>query len=140
MEIKRITRFSPNLLSDLQVVIEQLTPDRVLKAKNIKALLADKTMRLFGVFDGKRLVGTATLVLVLKLGGIRAVVEDVVVDSAYRGRGLGEKLMREVLKDARKCKAEKVSLTSRHDRVVAHALYKKLGFTIKETNVFQLKF
>ena len=139
MTIKRITKINPGLVRDIKNLIAQMSPDRSVAPRQLKAMVKEKNTFLFGVFDGKRVVGTGTLILIKQVVGTRATIEDVVVDAEYRGKGLGETLMKELLKTAKKHGAEKIILTSRKERVAAHALYKKLGFTIKDTTVFQLE-
>jgi len=89
--------------------------------------------------DGK-IVGMATLYVMPKVGKRVGCVEDVVVGKEYRGQGLGEKLMRSIIAEARKKKVGSLFLTSASDRAAANVLYKKLGFEIVETNPYKLRF
>ena len=66
-------------------------------------------------------------------------VDDVVVDNAYRGQGLGAAIMHKVIEVAQEQKLKALSLTSRPARVAGNKLYQKLGFVQKETNVYRLK-
>jgi ribosomal protein S18 acetylase RimI-like enzyme len=84
-----------------------------------------------------RIVGTLTLVTYRIPVGLKAWIEDVVVDSAWRRRGVGEALTREALRLARERGAATVDLTSRPSRAEAHALYGKLGFAERETRVYR---
>ncbi len=58
-----------------------------------------------------------------------AVLEDLFVQEACRGKGYGKQLIREALDEARKEGCYKVIMTSRHERKNVHELYLKLGFT-----------
>ena len=69
--------------------------------------------------------------------GVRAWIEDVVVTTAARGRGVGELLNREALRLAAQLGARSVDLTSRPSREAANRLYAKLGFERRETNVYR---
>ena len=69
--------------------------------------------------------------------GVRAWIEDVIVDSNERGRGIGEALTREALTIARDRKARTVDLTSRPSKEAANRLYCRLGFVARETNVYR---
>ena len=60
--------------------------------------------------------------------GRRAWIEDVVVDSAQRGKGVGEALTREALRVAQAAGATTVDLTSRPSREAANRLYQRIGF------------
>ena len=66
--------------------------------------------------------------------GIHAVIEDVVVDEPFRGRGIGEALVRQLIDLARLKGARGVSLTSNPRRVGANRLYLRMGFRIWRTN------
>ena len=84
-----------------------------------------------------QVVGTLTLVLFRIPTGLRAWIEDVVVDEGARGQGVGEALNREALRVASEAGARKVDLTSRPSREAANRLYRRLGFEQRETNVYR---
>jgi len=83
-------------------------------------------------------VGTLTLVLFPVPSGVRGRIEDVVVDSAARGRRIAALLTDETLRLARKAGARTVDLTSRPDRTAANRLYERLGFRRRESTVYRL--
>ncbi|WP_326736619.1 GNAT family N-acetyltransferase [Streptomyces sp. NBC_01022] len=83
------------------------------------------------------IVGTLTLVLLPVPSGLRARVEDVVVDSAARGQGVAALLTQEALRIAREAGARTVDLTSRPDRAAANRLYERLGFQARESTVYR---
>jgi ribosomal protein S18 acetylase RimI-like enzyme len=87
--------------------------------------------------DGGEIVGSLTLVLFRIPTGVRAWVEDVVVDEAARGQGVGEALSREALRRAEAAGARTVDLTSRPSREAANRLYQRLGFRPRDTNVYR---
>lgn len=60
------------------------------------------------------------------------------VDTAYRGRGLGRMLVERALAFARECAPVTVMLTSRPSREAANALYRAVGFSLKQTNLYKL--
>jgi ribosomal protein S18 acetylase RimI-like enzyme len=86
--------------------------------------------------DG-RIVGTLTLVVFRIPTGVRAWIEDVVVDDAARGHGVGDLLNRSALELARSKGAKTVDLTSRPSREAANRLYQRIGFQPRETNVYR---
>jgi ribosomal protein S18 acetylase RimI-like enzyme len=86
---------------------------------------------------GGSIVGSLTLVLFRIPTGVRAWIEDVVVDESVRGRGVGEALSREALRRATAAGARTVDLTSRRSREAANRLYKRLGFELRDTNVYR---
>jgi ribosomal protein S18 acetylase RimI-like enzyme len=85
------------------------------------------------------IVGMLTLVVFRIPTGVRAWVEDVVVDSAAGRRGAGEALTRAALELAASRGALTVDLTSRPSREAANRLYQKVGFVLRDTNVYRFK-
>lgn len=83
------------------------------------------------------IVGTLTLVLLPLPSGLRARVEDVVVDSAARGQGVAGLLTEKALRIAREAGARTVDLTSRPDRAAANRLYERLGFQVRQSTVYR---
>lgn len=83
------------------------------------------------------IVGSLTLALFRIPTGLRAWIEDVVVDGSGRGRGVGEALNRRALEIAERRGARTVDLTSRPDRESANRLYSRLGFERRDTNVYR---
>lgn len=84
-----------------------------------------------------RIVGTLTLVTFPLLTGVRAWIEDVVVEPEARGHGVATALVNEALRRAERLGCRTVDLTSRPTRVEANRLYEKLGFERRETNVYR---
>ncbi|MGE5049172.1 MAG: GNAT family N-acetyltransferase [Deltaproteobacteria bacterium] len=86
--------------------------------------------------DGS-IVGILALVVFRIPTGVRAWIEDVIVDQRVRGKGVGAALTRRALDLAVSRGARTVELTSRPGRVAANALYLKLGFERRDTNVYR---
>ncbi|MDX2467692.1 MAG: GNAT family N-acetyltransferase [Acidimicrobiia bacterium] len=87
--------------------------------------------------DSGKIVGSLTLALFRIPTGLRAWIEDVVVDETVRGQGVGETLSLAAIDRAQKEGAKTVDLTSRPTREVANRLYKRVGFVQRETNVYR---
>ena len=87
--------------------------------------------------DGDRVVGMLTLVTFPIPTGLRAWIEDVVVDESARGQGVGAALTQEAVRQARSLGARTVDLTSRPTRQAANRLYERLGFELRETNAYR---
>jgi len=87
--------------------------------------------------DNGRIVGMLTLVVFRIPTGVRAWIEDVVVDEAVRGRGVGEALSQEAVRCAVELGARTVELTSRPSREAANRLYQRLGFVRRDSNVYR---
>jgi len=83
------------------------------------------------------IIGSLTLALFRIPTGMRAWIEDVVVDGAARGKGVGGLLVRQALARAAELGARTVDLTSRPSRTEANRLYVNLGFELRQTNVYR---
>lgn len=86
---------------------------------------------------GGAIVGSMTLAVFRIPTGVRAWIEDVVVDASARGQGVGETLNRAALDVAERRGARTVDLTSRPSREAANRLYQRIGFVQRETNVYR---
>ncbi len=87
--------------------------------------------------DEEKIVGMLTLAVFRIPSGVRAWIEDVVVDTEARGRGIGAALVRRAIEIAQESGARTVDLTSRPSREAANKLYQKLGFEQRSTNVYR---
>jgi ribosomal protein S18 acetylase RimI-like enzyme len=85
------------------------------------------------------ILGSLTLALFRTPGGLKAWIEDVVVDESARGKGVGAALNEAALDHARTVGAKSVDLTSRPSREAANRLYQRLGFVPRETNVYRFR-
>jgi ribosomal protein S18 acetylase RimI-like enzyme len=106
-------------------------------AEELREMLQSPSTTLFVARAGGELVGMLALVVFRIPSGVRAFVEDVVVDARFRGRGIGEALTARALELARARGARTVDLTSRPMRTAANALYRKMGFEKRDTNVYR---
>jgi ribosomal protein S18 acetylase RimI-like enzyme len=86
---------------------------------------------------GGQIVGTLTLAMFRIPTGLRAWIEDVIVDDESRGKGIGEALVRAALEKAREAGARTVDLTSRPSREAANRLYLRVGFGRRDTNIYR---
>ena len=87
--------------------------------------------------DDRAIVGTLTLALFRIPTGLRAWIEDVIVDETAAGAGIGGKLTTAAIDRAKQAGARTVDLTSAPRREAANHLYEKLGFQRRETNVWR---
>ena len=85
----------------------------------------------------RRIVGSLCLAVFRIPTGVRAWIEDVVVDESARGAGVGAALVQAAIRLAEAQGARTVDLTSRPDREAANRLYVRLGFNARTTNVYR---
>jgi len=96
------------------------------------------TSLLVARIDG-RIVGSLTLCVFRIPTGVRAWIEDVVVDADAQGSGVGAALNERAIELAHERDARSVDLTSRPTREAANRLYQRLGFERRETNVWRFR-
>lgn len=89
--------------------------------------------------EGGPIQGMLTLATFYIPTGLRAWIEDVVVDSATRGKGAGRELVEAALTHAANLGCRTVDLTSRPTREEANRLYQRCGFKLRETNVYRFE-
>lgn len=136
MTVERATEGTAELAEALARLLPQLSPGATAPGAGELEDLCTNAHVLVAREDGGRIVGSLTLVLYRIPTGVRGRIEDVVVDEAARGRGVGEALVREALRVAEAAGAGSVGLTSRPEREAANRLYSRLGFALRETNVY----
>lgn len=127
------------LLGALASLVPQLSssapPPNASRLEDIVASPA--TRLLVARDDGGRIVGTLALAVFPIPTGVRAIIEDVVVDAGARGKGVGAALVEAAVARAVENGARTVDLTSRPDREEANRLYLRLGFEQRATNVYR---
>jgi len=129
---------TPELVTALNGLLPQLSSNaQPLSLADLETLVHSPSTTLFVARNDDDVVGTLTLVVFPIPSGERAWIEDVVVDEGARGLGVGEALTRAALDVARSNGVRTVDLTSRPSREAANALYLKLGFERRETNVYR---
>jgi acetyltransferase len=151
MSVELIEQSSPELVAAMERLIPQLSRSaKPLTAQQTQALVDQDSVYLF-VFrtdkpviaaDGNE-VEAGTILGMLSLAtfaiptGVRAWVEDVVVDAGTRSMGAGQQLVEAAVAHAQKIGARTVDLTSRPSREAANRLYRRCGFELRETNVYR---
>jgi ribosomal protein S18 acetylase RimI-like enzyme len=136
--IEEATAVTPALVDALRHLVPQVSSSAPPPgAQEIGEMIMAPGTTVFVARVGDALVGTLTLVVFRIPTGMRAWIEDVVVDDAARGRGVGEALNRAALAKAASLGAKTVDLTSRPSREAANRLYQRLGFAPRETNVYR---
>lgn len=143
IDISIVSQVDANLVASFAQLFPQLTKNnpppneellqRIVQSETSHILIARDTES-YG-----RIVGTLTLAFYVSPTGIKAWIEDVVVDGSYRGKGIGKALTQKAIDLAERENAKVILLTSNAAREEANGLYKKMGFTLRETNFYQLK-
>lgn len=144
MDIEPATTATQELWEAFQRLIPQLTSNNPPPSPDDLAALVESestTLLVARHPDGRGpIVGAASLTVYRVPTGVRAIIEDVIVDESLRGQGIGEGLVRRALEVARQKGASGVSLTSNPRREAANRLYLRMGFVRRETNAYYYKF
>lgn len=137
--VNQLTEVSEQNIQELELLSAMLHGDgRRSSSEEIGSILLNSSIIFVVAKDSDRIVGMAALYIHQKVGKIGSYIEDVVVDSAYRGQGLGKKIVQALIDEARERGVVSIALTSRPERVAAHTLYEKLGFKKYDTTVFRI--
>jgi ribosomal protein S18 acetylase RimI-like enzyme len=139
--VERIEAVTPELVLALRSLLPHLSESApMLDEDGIAAIVSQRGVSLLVARgDGGRILGTVTLVCFQIPSGRRARIESLVVAPAARRVGIGRTLCKAALEYAQAEGAGTVDLTSAHSRVEANALYRSLGFVLRETNVYRMK-
>jgi ribosomal protein S18 acetylase RimI-like enzyme len=129
---------SDELVAGLNHLLPQLSASASpLKPKDVEELVASPSAIVFIARDEGRIVGTLTLVVFPIPTGRRAWIEDVIVDEVARGQGVAEALTNAAIEESRRREVRTIDLTTRPSREAANRLYARLGFQLRETNVYR---
>ena len=138
VEIREAEAVTPELVDAFVRLTPQLSSSSPppTEAELAEIVASPATVLLLAEVDGV-IQGSLTLALFRIPTGLRAWIEDVVVDDAARGQGVGEALNRAAIEVARQRGARTVDLTSRPSREAANRLYQRIGFERRETHVYR---
>jgi GNAT superfamily N-acetyltransferase len=141
VRIEAVTEPTPEVLKALERLLPQLNstlpvPDMA----RLERLLADPSVTLLVARDGEEIVGTTTVIVYTTPFWIKARLDEVVVDASARGKGVGEALVLAALEVGRAGGAQMAELQSGRGpaRDAAHALYERIGFRIRDSDVMRI--
>lgn len=137
--IHEVTEVDDELVDAFARLIPQLSSSSPPPtADELRAIVeSDASRLLIARTDDGTVVGSMTLVLFRIPTGLRAWIEDVVVDGEARGMGVGRLINERALEIAQEAGAATVDLTSRPSREAANRLYLRMGFELRQTNVYR---
>lgn len=145
VEIARLTKATDGYFTDICRLLSMLHGERTStyaepEYAQLEAQVADPNIVTVVALDNGRIVGMALLFIHSRVGERSGHVEDVVVDEAYRGQGIGTKLMRKIIDLGKETGLRHIELTARPEREAANHIYEKLGFVKRTTNVRRLRY
>ena len=141
MRVESVRELTPEIEEALARLLPQLNatltvPDR----KRLERILADPAVTLLVAREGDHIVGTATVIVYTTPFWIKARLDEVVVDQSSRGKGVGEALVNACLAAGRERGAQVAELQSGRGpaRVVANRLYRRMGFELRDSNLYRI--
>jgi ribosomal protein S18 acetylase RimI-like enzyme len=144
MKILEVTKLTDEIVRAFRTLIPELSEVAVPPTwKELEEIVNSPATALLIARDpaaDDAIVGTLTLATYRTPTGVHAWIEDVVVAANTRGRGIGESLCRNAMERASAKGAATIDLTSRPARTAANRLYQRLGFRLRETNVYRYSF
>jgi len=143
MRIEAVSEATPELRQALGRLLPQLNPNLPPPDdERLRRIVADPDVVLLVARDGpaSEIVGTTTVIVYTTPFWIKARLDEVVVDDSARGQGVGEALVRAALDIARERGAQIAELQSARTeaRESAHRLYERLGFKVRNSDVFRI--
>ncbi len=124
-----------NLLSQLSENANPLNFDQlaeIIKQKNFYIMAARAPA-------AQQIIGMGSIIFVQTLMGLKALIEDIIVDKEHRGQKLGKRIVEALIEFARTKNVKYIELTSKPARKAANKLYEKFGFQKGKTNVYRLE-
>ncbi len=141
VQIIEAAEVTPELVAAFERLIPQLSSSNPAPTETELAAICESEASVLLIAVDRdaddQILGSLTLAWFRIPTGVRAWIEDVVVDEEARGHGVGELLNRAALDRARELGAKTVDLTSRPSREAANRLYQRIGFVARDTNVYR---
>jgi len=141
VQIIEAAEVTPELVAAFERLIPQLSSSNPAPTETELAAICESEASVLLIAVDREaddlILGSLTLAWFRIPTGVRAWIEDVVVDEEARGHGVGELLNRAALDRARELGAKTVDLTSRPSREAANRLYQRIGFVARDTNVYR---
>ena len=138
IKVEIVSRMTADVARSVSSLIRQLSESASpCSEEQLSEIVSSPATTLFVARVNDVLVGMLTLVCFQIPTGVRAIIEDVVVNDKYRGHGIGEELTRAAMERARSAGARTIDLTSRPSREAANRLYQRLGFQQRKTNTYR---
>jgi ribosomal protein S18 acetylase RimI-like enzyme len=140
LRIEEVKDASVDVLDALQRLVGELSSTAAKpRAAELEEIIESPVTRLIVARNERNeVVGMLTLVLFRIPTGMRAWIEDVVVDQRQRGEGIGKRLVREAIRIAGENRARTIDLTSNRSREAANRMYRDLGFSRRDTTVYRI--
>lgn len=139
MQIEILSDVDNKTITAFNRLMQQLSSNyRPIAKEYLIDIINSSNIIIFVAKENETIIGSLSLVFYNIPTGMKAWVEDVVIDQSVRGKGVGKALIEQAIVYAKQSGASKLDLTSSPERVAANKLYQKLNFEKRETNVYRL--
>lgn len=136
--ILKIKDLNPNRETQISKLFKQLGGDK--EQIPLKEVMEEGNgITLAYCEQNGQVIGIASMCTYHVISGKKGWIEDVVVDTQFRGQGIGRKLMEKLLEEGKKKKLTEILLFTEAHRIPAIKLYTDLGFKLKESRIYTLK-
>lgn len=139
VRIEPVREITDEISAGMAALLPQLSSSARFDADLLAQLIQHDASDLFIARLEGSIVGAITLVTYPIPTGLRAHIDDVVVDSRARGHGVGRLLVEHALQEARRRGARTVDLSSRPSREAAIRLYTRLGFVRRDSHLYRFQ-
>jgi len=129
-----------DLLAELFLLESDFSPDRAKQLVALRHILDNPALgRLFVLRANGEVAGMANALITVSTaeGGPVLLLEDVILKRAYRGGGLGRRLVEHVLAWAAEAGMTRVTLLADQDNAAALDFYRRLGFESSSMRVLR---
>jgi ribosomal protein S18 acetylase RimI-like enzyme len=141
LDVEVVRRVDEDLVEAAARLVPQLSPStpRVPDAWELEQIIRAPGTTLLVAREGHTIVGMLTLHTFRAATGIHAWIQDLIVDSCAKGRGVSELLTKEAMRHATEQGARTAELTSRPSHAGTGRLYERLGFERRETHLYRFQ-
>ena len=138
IKVNQLTTASQDVLNAINSLLPVLSEEiQLLTYDKLFEIINSDNTTIFVAEENGEIVGMMTFVTYRIPSGLKAWIEDVVVDDSKQGKGIGRALIEKAIEHANQLNIIKIDLTTAPFRVAANALYQKIGFIKRETNVYR---
>jgi GNAT superfamily N-acetyltransferase len=139
LRVEPVTEATTEVHTALARLLPQLNAKLTLPPfERLEAIVADPSVTLLVARERDEIVGTATVIVYTTPFWIKARLDEVVVDESARGQGVGAALVSACVDIARAKGAQVAELQSGVLREAANRLYKRMGFELRESNLYRM--
>jgi ribosomal protein S18 acetylase RimI-like enzyme len=140
--IEQVKEFSPEVVEAISGFTRQLgDSNQEFTDQTLREIIASEQSYLFIARDVSiRAIAGMIMLSVYRIPYTKkAYADDLFIGERFRHRGIGTMLMQKVVAVAKENHAAYIEFTSSPHRIAGNSLYKKLGFTKRDTNVYRLQ-